>query len=71
MEIHRELCEASNSLSSFHGIEIRKGLQELRNATLNRASKQQQENALVSGKCGSHYLYEDVTSCLIKYHNHK
>ena len=47
-EIHRELCEASKAFSSFHEIEIRKGLQKLRNATLNRASKQQQENALVS-----------------------
>lgn len=47
-EIHRELCEASKAFSSFHEIEIRKGLQRLRNATLNRASKQQQENALVS-----------------------
>jgi hypothetical protein len=47
-KIHRELCEASKAFSSFHEIEIRKGLQRLRNATLNRASKQQQENALVS-----------------------
>ena len=46
-EIHRELCAASESFPTFHGIEIRKGLQKLRNATLNRSSKQQQENALV------------------------
>jgi hypothetical protein len=63
-EIHRELCEASKALSSFHEIEIRKGLQKLRNATLNRASKQQQENALVSTRAIFLYQRKEVLSCL-------